>query len=231
MVDASHVPVAEERHQPVQVGRTVDHVEHGLLQAAQVNQRPGHPDGPEPEGLEPHVEHVPENLVRQRQAQRGGGVIDIIVWETQLIEILVAFQRRVPDVRAAVLAADLDLVHAPVAFCEDVLYLKERLDDPVVTDLCAPENLSAQPELPLVCQPALAEQIGRPDDLGPAVLRATEDHRACLFQAIVPVPELALFLLDGPGGQFGHPGCQVVQHRAIVRADGGVRALRSVRGI
>ena len=217
VVQLRQVAVAQEGHHAMQRLRLIHHVVHDLGQAAQVDQGPGHAQGPPPRGFEPHVEDVAQGIVRQGQQARRGRFIYRDIGEMELVEVGVGLERRLPAVGAAVFAADPGLVHAPVALGVDVAHVEVRLDHPVVAHLRAPENLFAQPHLPAARQLAFASQVGGRDDLVPAVLRVAEDERPGGLQRVVAIPQVALLRLDGPGGQLRHLARQPAQHRPIGR--------------
>ncbi len=195
--------------------RVIAHVVEHLLQAAQVHQRAGQAVRPPPARLNPRRQHIAENGVGQLGQALGGSEIHVQHGEMQPLEVLLAFDRGFPTVGAAVLAANLHLVQAPIRLLMDVFDREKGQKGVIVAHLGAPEDLLAQVQFPGAPDAVLAGQrLGR-DNLVPRVFRAAEDQRAGGLEGVVPRPQGAFFGLDRAGGQLGRLPGQGAQHLAL----------------
>ena len=201
-------------------------VHHELPEAAELDQFARQAERPIPARAQPRRKKVPENVAGRLDQPLGGGPVNRDLLELERREVREVLQRSDPAARASVLAADIDLVHAPVAAGVYPAHVEPGLDDPVVVHDLAPEHLFAQAMLPAAGQRVGAlNPVGR-DDLLPAVFRVAEDQRAGFPQIVVQRPELFLFLFDGARGELRDAPCQLAQDVALGAREGALLDVR-----
>ena len=129
------------------------------------------------------------------------------------------FDRRVPNIGAAVFPTDAPLAQPPERLFVGHGNVKKRLHRAVVIHLLAPEDLAPQAKFPIARRGVAAGQALLGQDLVPGVLRVAEDDRAGWLQPVVAPPQLAFFGLNGQRRQLGHLLCQPAQAGAFRRVD------------
>jgi len=217
-VQPRQVLIPQERHQPVESIRVVVHVVQHLLESPQQDQVGSHAERPPPDPFEPHLQDVPQDLLRNIKQPLRFARVDDDFPGPQLVQVAVVRERSVPAVGSiAACAGDLG-IEAPPGVTIDAVHAEERFDDAVVANLLGPVDLLPKPELPQPCEVAFGCQLSRGNQLIPGVLRVREDERSRLAERVVREPEPLLFRLQRMGRELGHALRQLAKNASFLAA-------------